>query len=494
METSGQKAAYGKRPLLRGFLLTSLLACLAFTPVFAQQTGAGTAGSGGEPAEGEAAAAGEGAEEVTEVRTNEDVLLPPKLYVAFSSGGGISPELAAALQESLVTSLASATDIRIIEPDPQTPVPSSDSDLSRLARRAGADSWLRVSAGRAGAGVRADLTLYDLEPAASEEETEEGALVFERQVQGGTGPGALESGFWSGIAAQVDRVLPLRPQKLVLETTTVQETVVEVNEVQKGVELEIEAEAGTTIRGIADKPIDVDESGRISIELPQRTSYRLRAEHWDLYPVERELYLGREDRSLKLEQDPAARWALHFQTNTHTNHLLAYYYLLPEYLFVGPSIHFAFFSMFPPFEMHNDWQDYVLGAGLDIGFTLLPPDSLFRFSLGVGGFYNLFFANIVDSSFSIAPHPFWPYGARAFLHFELSRHRNVKFVIRWAPEFYLINYDELPKYMSSSAFNEFREWPYEDFIQIGNGDGTPVNPNLFAVNLGRAFFGAVILF
>ncbi len=382
--------------------------------------------------------------------TASAVTFPRTLYLFLQAGPALPAPEARLAAEVLAARLQREGGVVPLEAAGAPPVPGTDEERGTLAQEAGADCWLLVTLDRAEGGFAVGYRLHDLL---------EDRSVDQQRLSKPAGAFGLD--LWPELLAGVRDLLPPRPQKVVVDEVVRTETDVQVVRKEVGGAVTFQALPGTRLTGLPGKPRVVDESGRLTAELPPAATYRIRASRPGFYPDVRRMYVGREPRTLEMKQAPLPRFALDGFADFNSNVGGAFVsYLVPGSLYAEARFAANLFSLSPPFTIRWDGWDYRnLCAGLDLGVYLLPADAFFRPALTVGGFTRAWFTPEYRPP-DVPPvilHPVFPWGVRLGAHLEFSRHPRRRFFIETAWSFYPYT-PTWPSYME--------DMPYDDGIMV----------------------------
>ena len=352
------------------------------------------------------------------------VAIPRALCLLVERGPGLKEADARLLAEVLVARLRQDGTVRVQEPPRGVPAAGTDEQRGRLAREAGADSWLLVGMDGAEGSWDFRWRLHDL-PA--------GSLLGEgRFEKAAADPFAAD--LWADVLAAVRRHLPPAAQKRVVREAIRTETEVQVVEKPMGGSVTILARPGTRLTGLPGDPLVVGEEGSLTAELPPRATYRIRGTGPGTYPDIHKVYLARgEAQTIELDQPALPRFAFEALTSgsryTGAGFL---YYLLPGRLYLGSRLSASFFTLSPPFVNEWDgWNDRNLVLGFDVGGYVRPADAFFRPAFTLGAVTKLYFPKDAAERGldTVMFHPIFPWGVRLGLHLEFSRHPRHRFFL-----------------------------------------------------------------
>ena len=327
------------------------------------------------------------------------------------------------LYETLLAKLSEiAPDLIIIEPLRSLPEPAEEgkplgiSDISKWAKREGADACLAIQVRGEMSSLEIHYRLFDVR---REKVVKEGILKNKDAARG------LERRFWDDITDVIRMAyLDIGSAGYEAEGERVAENFVL-----------IKALPGTEITGLSgEASMIIPEEGRLRMKLLQPATYTLTARLKGYYPVEESFFLGNNVVEIELEQRPGVRWgiALHFINATYPG-LEALYYLIPNYLFVRFG-----YSTFLIHNPLNDEPNFPLSfIDFSFGSYLSNPNRLLRFTLTLGFFNrinheNKFFE--LDSLSSV--------GFSYSLGADVPITERIRFYIEHRPRLYVVNNPE----------------------------------------------------
>ena len=380
------------------------------------------------------------------------VTYPRALCLLVERGPGLVERDARLLAEVLVARLRQDGAVLLLEPPRGAGASGTDEERGRLAREAGADSWLLVGLDGGEGTWAVRWRLHDL-PA--------DRVAAEGQFQKAAAD-PFDAELWAGVLSAVRLHLPPLPQRRVVQEVVRTETEVQVVQKPVGGAVTVLARPGTRLTGLPGAPLVVGEEGRLTAELPPRATYRLRGDSPGRYPDVHRVYVGREPLTVELNQPPLPRFALEALTSTFRYTGAGFlYYLTPGGLYTETRLSASFFTLLPPFtQPWDDWQARNLVLGLDVGGYVRPADAFFRPAFTIGAFGRLFFPrDAAERGLDwVMFHPIFPWGIRLGTHLEFSRNTRHRFFIEQAWCLY-------PR-VSSWPMNIAEDDPYEGMIML----------------------------
>jgi len=328
------------------------------------------------------------------------------------------------LRESLLVGLKEgAGSVEVLEAS-EREVPETEADKSELAGRSGADAWLWVRAG--GSLDRLHLTVLSRDLLRGRK-----VLEQDREKRLDSVTLDLAGSFWADLVEAVEKRYAgtagrtLRPNLA---------------------ELRIRARPGTLIFGLPQQNLSVGPEGELRVMLSAPATYELAALCPGCEPVKRELFLEEGRSELKLEQVPAARWALAFYLNNlNFPGLEASWALLPGYLVLraGLTSYLVGLALLEEEDRGEEVSllvSYRLAhLNASLSFYLNREDSTWRLYSGFGLFSRLLLPK--GEGFTIDP--IAPYGLQPFLGLERTLDPKKSLYLEYAPLFYFTEHPEL---------------------------------------------------
>jgi hypothetical protein len=277
------------------------------------------------------------------------------------------------LYETLLAKLSEiSSDLIIIEPLRSFPEPAEEGtaldikDISKWARREGADAWLEIQVRGEMSSLEIHYRLFDV---SREVVAKKGILESKDATRG------LERRFWDDITYVVSEVYrDIGSAGYEAEGERAAENFVL-----------IKALPGTEITGLnGEASMIIPEKGWLRMKLLQPATYILTARLKGYYPVEESFFLGNDVVEIELEQRPGVRWGIAFHLiDAAYPGLEALYYLIPNYLFV--RFGYSTFLIHSPIHEEHDFP--LSFIDFSIGSYLSNPNRLLRFILTLG-FFN----------------------------------------------------------------------------------------------------------
>jgi hypothetical protein len=316
------------------------------------------------------------------------------------------------LYESLLIDLSDSSDrLAVKEFDGQT-VPSSDEDKNRAAEERAADSWLHVAVSGSPDLLSLKIRALDLLS---------GRIVLDQTIEKEMLRGIrdLQLQFWREVAA------PLADYFAGAITLNVDEGT-----------LVFQGLPGTKILGSAWKKVNLDDEGRVSVQVPLPSTLPYRATKPGYFPVEGQVYMDQKQKTVTLEQHRGARLAFDAYLNN-----VSY-----------PGVGLNYFFVPDTFYGRISFQTYLIGFMLDDRSdnpeSLFISHSLSNVGLSAGVYFNdpdmyfrPYFAFGVAWRFVTAKgywglEPVAPFAAQPVLGCEYSRNPKFKVFAEYAPYFY----------------------------------------------------------
>lgn len=341
---------------------------------------------------------------------SEDALARPRymLYLFNTEEDAFSEREEFLLYNAVLTETAAATDAVVILESPDREVPDDRRAWESLARSVNADSWLRVVASGGFENLTVEVETYDLLRREEVAETviRPGFVVDFRIMS-------------AGIFEEVAGMLSENFERIV-DTT----------------ELTVEALPGTSLTGLPGGPQAVDDSGALTLTVPASSTYGLTGTLAGHYPVDEELFLGVDPRTVSLEQVARPRFGLDLRiASLQFPGLRFWYYLpLPVDLFARTGFTTQAAGLYP---IDNSSRLVQAGSSLsrwtfDAGGYLTAPREFLRLYAGAGGFLRFVHPSLSELSLERDAAA----GAlTVFLGAEYSRSRRFRFFFEYEPAY-----------------------------------------------------------
>jgi hypothetical protein len=321
--------------------------------------------------------------------------------------------------DSLLIKLSQdVTDALFIENPQQIKIPETDANKNALAVKIGADAWLWV--GISSEPTKLVLQIRSWDNLSSKEVIN---LKIEKEDLNG-----LERHFWDELVEKLKATYKkMNPGQEGLPTQQLPKAGVGL--------LTLKAKPQTIIEGLSQKPLMIDETGELTVELQRLRTYTLRATCANYYPLTKTIYSNQDQLTLTLNQKTLAKWAmgLYLYNLTYPG-LEGTFFLKPEKVFLRAS--FTFFTLHLPEWLETAYAGApVIDFNFMSGFYYTPASSLFRGYLALGAMGRLMkwegwlFLNSSETTLF--------YGFFPVLGFALAPNSRLQCYAEYNPLFYL---------------------------------------------------------
>ncbi|MBN2532805.1 MAG: hypothetical protein JXB88_07940 [Spirochaetales bacterium] len=354
----------------------------------------------------------------TEESTEENIVSVPRqlsLFLVFK--GNFDQEETLLLKQSLLIKIAEDDDINLVEPvieEDLTP------DMRNIkADELKSDCWLAVLVTAKTETIEIVYSSYDL--INKKFVIEEKKFIKDRKIR------SLQRSFWKDIIIDIANKYSQVTGKLEIKEVVEYKNTTKDAVQQKGVKVVFEGNPGTSIQGLSEEALVVNERGIARIELAQASTYKMKAVCPGYYSLEQSFYVGFEPVKITLKQEPASRIAL--DAYLHEVDYLGggfVFYLIPNYYFLELSITTYIKKLIWPVEKGDtkDYESPLFPVFLTFGFYVNEEDSFFRYGFNAGVFIRLFYDN--DRGIILDPVAGW--GVKLFgFHAELSTLKKIRF-------------------------------------------------------------------
>jgi hypothetical protein len=316
------------------------------------------------------------------------------------------------------------------------------------AEQLGADAFLLVQASGERDAPSVSLSLYDIP----------GQNAFDWSLPSGAGLDTSDLSYvdWSGVVF------------LVLGGLQGRSGAEEPAARRESAAVTIRALPGARVTGLPEGPLDVNDDGILSAQVPVPGLYTVRVTHPGYYPAQERYYVV-ADREISLTQSPDCSWNMDLTLfDAFFPGMAAGWYFIPEYAFVRTGMT-AFFFGLRLSDREVLYTIPLVNLFLDTGLYFSPEDSPVRFYAGVGGFLRLSFAEGVIPVLDALS----PGGAQVSLGAEFPISRGSRLFLEWTPQ---ALFSAVPALLHTVGANDngpkpriFTDWGEIDFINLRFG-------------------------
>lgn len=349
----------------------------------------------------------------------EDIVSVPRqlsLFLVFK--GDFEQDEIVLLKQTLLIKLAEDKDISLVEPVIAEELTPDQRHIK--ADELGADCWLAAQVTAKTEIIDIVYSSYDL--INSVFMIEEKEFEKDRKIR------SLDRSFWKDIVIDVAQKYSQITGKLEIKEVIEYQTETKDAIEQKGVKVVIEANPGTRIQGLSADTLVVNDRGIAKIELPQASTYKMKASCSGFYPLEKSFYVGFEPVKITLEQQPAS-WIAFDVYLHHVDYLGAgfLFYILPNYFYVELSMTTYIKKLIWPVarDDERDYESPLFPVFLTTGFYVNEEDRFFRYGFNVGAFIRFLYH---EKKERIIPDPNSSWGLKLLgFHAEFSGYKKIRF-------------------------------------------------------------------
>jgi hypothetical protein len=369
------------------------------------------------------------------------------LFFSVRSGAALSGEEQRLLYESLLLRLSTAGAGFVVLETQEGSVPESERGRTETALEQGADAWIWVEVLSGLGAFRYNFSSYDLLTRKKTIETQLGKETPVRLRD-------LQRRLWEQAAGLLGEAY---------------------RQIEYGTEVTFKAAPGTSIGGLKEQPLEVGESGVLTVTLPNPSLYSYRATCRGYYPVHGRFNLKDQPLEFALQQERADRWVLDAGLNTmNFFSFAAGVFLLPNYLFlklgITPYLAGLYFSGSEASYLDSTifYSAPLTLVLLQAGYYLNAEDARLRIYAGAGVGLRL-----LHSAEYWGLDPLSPVALQLTAGLEIPLYRSIRGYFEYAPLAYLTGEPELLRASfpaGQKAFNFFfLSWVGVDFLNYRLG-------------------------
>lgn len=351
------------------------------------------------------------------------------IFFHFSDDAGFTSLEKTILEQTLIIQLGELEQVSVVI-NPENEIPE---DRDRSALFAGADSWVDLQLSGNKEAVHMEWKIRDVQEAED---------IFESSIDSYLDKDylTLYGSFWNSLTRSIENTL--KP----IDITGI---------------LYIEALAGSTILGLEESPLYINDTGLLEIVLSAPAVYSIGIQLEGYYPENHRFFLHKDER-IEIVEKQKKKSMFSFEGGLFMFGFptLAVNYQIPQtplYVSLGSDIFLL--GITPGNSGEDEQKPQILnGSGLlninfEIGYILESRKGFFRYPFGVGAFLRLT-PTEETNGFVDAIIP-WGMNFSASIDYRLKR--NFIIFYEWKPAFY---------FSSDGYF--FTEAFYNDYIQLGD--------------------------
>lgn len=359
---------------------------------------------------------------------NSDVLVPRKMVVFFESTGSFSENEKRILPEAFLILLSANREITILEPFIKS-IPRSEAEMNRLTTEKGGDCWTSVQVSAARDDIAITSSSYDI--------TDKKYVFNKIKSTQDRSMRTLRRSFYRNILSEIGQYYVKRPAviKIVEVEKIVYEEVIEF--IDKKTKLKIEGLPETEIIGLENKdPLKINDSGSTEVEVDQYVTFQMHAYKAGYSPVVKTFFVGEDEVSLSLDQQPASNFAADVYSTIGTYFGAAFsYFVIPDSLFFQTMLTSYMFRWMP--NTYYDEPTMVNYLYLNFGYYIGRADWPVRLYITHGAFARFMFME----EYGLRLDPLSPWGLNLInVAFEFPIQDKIKFIFSYGPKLYFTDF------------------------------------------------------